>query len=92
LVAGKVIGLLHEVVANPAMIALLADPRLPESARMENEAQDAARTLGWQFLLLNASTPSEIDAAFGGSKLLPWRPVTPFPPSTPTANLSKRAG
>jgi putative ABC transport system substrate-binding protein len=64
LVAGKVIGLLHEVVANPAMIALLADPRLPESARMENEAQDAARTLGWQFLLLNASTPSEIDAAF----------------------------
>jgi putative tryptophan/tyrosine transport system substrate-binding protein len=64
LVAGKVIGLLHEVVAYPAMIALLADPRLPESARMQKEAEDAARTLGWQFLLLNASTPSEIDAAF----------------------------
>jgi putative tryptophan/tyrosine transport system substrate-binding protein len=64
LVAGKVIGLLHEIVANPAMIALLADPRLPESARMQKEAEDAARTLGWQFLLLNASTPSEIDAAF----------------------------
>jgi putative tryptophan/tyrosine transport system substrate-binding protein len=64
LVAGKVIGLLHEIVANPAMIALLADPRLPESARMQKEAEDAARTLGWQFLLLNDSTPSEIDAAF----------------------------
>ena len=64
LVAGKVIGLLHEIVANPAMIALLADPRLPESARMQNEAEAAARTLGWQFLLLNASTPSEVDAAF----------------------------
>jgi len=64
LVAGKGIGLLHEIVANPAMIALLADPRLPESARMQNEAEAAARTLGWQFLLLNASTPSEVDAAF----------------------------
>jgi putative tryptophan/tyrosine transport system substrate-binding protein len=42
LVAGKGIGLLHEIVANP-------------------------------------------------SKLLPWRPVTPFPPCTPTANLSTRA-
>ena len=57
LLAGKGIGLLHEIVANPAMIALLADPRLPESARMQNEAEAAARTLGWQFLLLNASTP-----------------------------------
>jgi putative tryptophan/tyrosine transport system substrate-binding protein len=64
LVAGKGIGLLHEVVANPAVIALLTDPRLPESARMQNEAEAAARTLGWQFLLLNASTASEIDAAF----------------------------
>jgi ABC-type uncharacterized transport system substrate-binding protein len=64
LLAGKALGLLHELVPNAALIALLANPKLPESARMPSDAQEAARTLGRQLLVLHASTPSEIDAAF----------------------------
>jgi putative ABC transport system substrate-binding protein len=64
LVAGKALGLLHELVPNAAVIALLANPKLPETARTVSDAQEAARTLGRQLLVLNASTPSEIDAAF----------------------------
>jgi putative ABC transport system substrate-binding protein len=62
--ASKALGLLHELVPNAALIALLANPKLPESARMPSDAQEAARTLGQQLLVLHASTPSEIDAAF----------------------------
>jgi putative ABC transport system substrate-binding protein len=64
LVAGKGLGLLHELVPNAALIAVLTNPRLPESARIPTDAQDAARILGQQLLVLNASTASEIDAAF----------------------------
>jgi putative ABC transport system substrate-binding protein len=64
LLASKGLGLLHELVPNAAVIALLTNPRLPESARIPTDAQEAARGLGWQLLLLNASTPSEIDVAF----------------------------
>jgi putative ABC transport system substrate-binding protein len=62
--AAKALGLLHELVPNAAVIALLANPKLPESARTVSDAQEAARTLGRQLLVLHASTPGEIDAAF----------------------------
>jgi putative ABC transport system substrate-binding protein len=61
---GKGLGLLHELVPDAAVIALMMNPKLPESARMVTDAQEAARTLGRQLLVLNASTPGEIDAAF----------------------------
>jgi putative tryptophan/tyrosine transport system substrate-binding protein len=64
LVAGKGLGLLYELVPNAAVIALLANPKLQETARMKNDAQEAASTLGRQLLVLYASTPSEIDAVF----------------------------
>jgi putative ABC transport system substrate-binding protein len=64
LVAAKGLGLLHELVPNAAVIALLANPRLPESARTVSDAQEAARTLGRQLLVLNVSTPGEINTAF----------------------------
>ena len=64
MLGAKALGLLHELVPNAAVIALLANPKLPESARMISDAQEAARTLGRQLLVLNASTPSEIDTAF----------------------------
>src|SRR5215475_5077161 len=64
LVAGKGLGLLHELVPTAALIAVLTNPKLPESARIPSDAQEAARILGRQLLVLNASTPSEIDAAF----------------------------
>ena len=64
LLSGKALGLLHELVPNAALIALLANPKLPESARMPSDAEEAARTLTRQLLVLHASTSSEIDAAF----------------------------
>src|SRR5262249_50827486 len=54
LLAGKALGLLHELVPNVAQIALLANPKLPEAARMPRDAQEAARTLGRQLLVLDA--------------------------------------
>jgi putative ABC transport system substrate-binding protein len=32
---------------------------------MQRDSQESARTLGWQLLVLDAGTPSEIDVAFG---------------------------
>jgi putative tryptophan/tyrosine transport system substrate-binding protein len=64
LLAAKALGLLHELVPNATVVALLANPKLPETARMLSDAQDSARTLGLQLLVLNASTPSEINTAF----------------------------
>jgi putative tryptophan/tyrosine transport system substrate-binding protein len=64
LIAGKGLGLLHELVPNAVVIALLLNPKLPESARMQSEGHEAARKLGQQLLVLNASSASEIDAAF----------------------------
>jgi ABC-type uncharacterized transport system substrate-binding protein len=64
LVSAKALGLLHEVVPNAAVIALLVNPKLPESARAVSDGQEAARALGLQLVVLNASTRGEIDAAF----------------------------
>jgi putative ABC transport system substrate-binding protein len=64
MLGGKALGLLHELVPSAAVIALLANLKAPESARMESDVQEAARILGRQLLLLDASTPGEIDIAF----------------------------
>jgi len=64
LVAGKGLSLLLELVPNAAVVALLVNPKLPESARTQSEAHEAARTLARQLLVLNASAASDIDAAF----------------------------
>jgi putative ABC transport system substrate-binding protein len=60
----KGVGLLHELVPNVAVVALLINPKNPESARVPGDAQEAARILGRQLIVLDASTPSEIDVAF----------------------------
>jgi putative tryptophan/tyrosine transport system substrate-binding protein len=59
----KVLGLLHEMVPDAAVIALLVNPKDPLSASVRSDAQEAARPLGRQLLVLNASTPREIDLA-----------------------------
>ncbi len=63
-ISGKALGLLHELVPGAAVIALLVNPRNPESAQWISSAQQAARTLGRQLLVLNVSTPAEIETAF----------------------------
>jgi putative tryptophan/tyrosine transport system substrate-binding protein len=68
LLAGKGLELLHELVPNATVVGLLANPKAPESARVVSDAQEAARTLGFRLAVLNASTPSEIDAAFASAR------------------------
>jgi ABC-type uncharacterized transport system substrate-binding protein len=63
-IAGKGLGLLHELVPKAALVGLLANPNLPEAAFTLNAAQQAATALGQQLLVLHAATPSEIDTAF----------------------------
>jgi putative tryptophan/tyrosine transport system substrate-binding protein len=64
LVGGKALGLLLELVPNAGLIAVLVNPKLPESTRTQSDAHEAAHNLGQQLLVLNASTGSEINAAF----------------------------
>jgi putative tryptophan/tyrosine transport system substrate-binding protein len=62
---GKRLELLHELLPTAAIVALLANPANPSA--MESESpnfQDAARALGLEAHVLEASTPSEIEAAF----------------------------
>jgi putative ABC transport system substrate-binding protein len=53
------------MVPNTAALALLVNLRNPESEHVPSDAQRAASTVGRQLLVLNASAPSEIGAAFG---------------------------
>ena len=67
-VAGKGLGLLHEFVPQSAVVALLANPKLPETAYITRDAQEAARLLKRQLVVIDASTPSEIDNAFAAMR------------------------
>ena len=60
----KGLGLLHELVPNAAVVALLVNPHSPESASQPADALVAARALKQSLLVLNATMESEIDAAF----------------------------
>jgi putative ABC transport system substrate-binding protein len=62
--AGKRLQLLREVVPTAAVVALLVNPNNPVTEPETRSLQDAARTLGLHAHILQASTPSEIDAAF----------------------------
>ncbi len=60
----KRLELLSELVPQAKVIALLVNPNLPETARVIPDVQEAARSKGVQIHILEASTESEIDAAF----------------------------
>jgi ABC-type uncharacterized transport system substrate-binding protein len=64
LVGGKALELLHEFIPSADVIGVMVNPNLPEAARIIIDAQAAARVLNRQVIILNASAPSEIDAAF----------------------------
>ena len=72
-VNAKRLGLLRELVPAAARVALLMNPinTLNTSATLK-EVEPAARTLGLQIQVFNASTSLEIDAAFAA--LVAWRP------------------
>jgi putative tryptophan/tyrosine transport system substrate-binding protein len=64
-VVAKRFEMLHELAPAATPIAFLVNPTNAAVAQAETrEAQVAARVLGVDLLVLNASTPSEIDTAF----------------------------
>ena len=60
----KQLSLLHELVPNAAVIALLEDLNAPNAATRASRVQAAARALGLQLVVVNARTSSDIDMAF----------------------------
>ena len=62
--SGKALGLLHELIPNAAVFAMMVNPNNPESEYSPRDAQEFVRMLGRQLLVLNARTPSEIDTTF----------------------------
>jgi putative tryptophan/tyrosine transport system substrate-binding protein len=61
----KRVRLLHEMVPKAVRVAVLVNPRNPSVVETTvREVQKAAPTMGLQVQILNASTVSEIDAAF----------------------------
>ena len=60
----KQLSLLHELVPNAAVIALLVDLNVPDAASRVGEVQAAARALRLQLVVLNVRTADDIDMAF----------------------------
>jgi putative ABC transport system substrate-binding protein len=71
--APKRLELLHELVPTTRSIALLIDPASPFNERLSTDTQTAARTLGLQLHVLQASTESDFDTVF--ASLVQMRPV-----------------
>ena len=61
----KKLEVLHELLRTSAAVALLVNPNTPVTEPVIKGVRDAARSLGLQLHILNASTEGEIDAAFG---------------------------
>ena len=70
--APKRLQLLHELVPKASVIALLVNPAIPTLAETHTkEVQAAARTLGLELHILNASTEGDFDGVF--AKLIQLR-------------------
>jgi putative tryptophan/tyrosine transport system substrate-binding protein len=64
-VAPKRLELLHELMPAATSVALLVNPANPIEAEVQTrELQGAAHAFGLRLLVLNASSPAEIEAAF----------------------------
>jgi putative ABC transport system substrate-binding protein len=60
----KRLQLLHELAPKPAAIAVLIDPNAAQIAPEEREANEAARALGRDILVVKAGTPADLESAF----------------------------
>ena len=60
----KHIELLHKIVPSATLLGCLLDPRVPYFAAQLREAENAAPIVGVRLVILNASTPTEIEKAF----------------------------
>ena len=62
--AAKRLELLHELLRTATVVAILVNPTNPLTQPETRGVRDAARSLGLQLHILNASTENEIDTAF----------------------------
>jgi putative ABC transport system substrate-binding protein len=62
----KRVELAHQVVPNGSALAAMINSKLPLTLAEAREMQVAARSLGLQLTVLDATTEGEIDAAFAG--------------------------
>ena len=60
---GKRLELLHELVPNAVVIAMLVNPTFPGTDSITNDMQVAARALGLKLNVLNASSEHDFDTA-----------------------------
>ena len=60
----KQLGLMRELVPNSDLFALLVDPHMASAESQAVETEAAGRATGQRFLVLRASSESEIDSAF----------------------------
>ena len=74
-VAGKALGILHEVLPQGVQVAVVANPSLPFTETVVKNLQDGATSLGLQLEVLHASTDSEIEAVFAKIAQRPGTPV-----------------
>jgi putative ABC transport system substrate-binding protein len=63
--AAKRVELLHELLRTSTAVAILVNPTTPRADAEIKGAREAARSLALELDVLNATTASEIDAAFG---------------------------
>jgi ABC-type uncharacterized transport system substrate-binding protein len=63
-VGPKLVELLHEAIPTAKIMALLVNPTNSNTETLSRSLQVAARTLGLQLHVLNASTESDFDAVF----------------------------
>jgi putative ABC transport system substrate-binding protein len=62
--AAKRLGLLHELVPTATRIAVLVNPANPNTESQVRDVETAARAMGMQIQVLNASNAREIDTIF----------------------------
>ncbi len=60
----KRLGLMRELVPNATIIAILVNPKGSDTPHELREVQAAARSVSQKLIILNASTPNQIDKAF----------------------------
>jgi putative ABC transport system substrate-binding protein len=75
-VLAKRLALLHELVPKAVRVAVLLNPANPAWEVTLREVQEAARVIGLEIHVLNASTSREIDAAF--ASIAHYRPDALF--------------
>jgi putative tryptophan/tyrosine transport system substrate-binding protein len=66
LLSAKRLELLRELVPTATLVGVLLNPAFPDSATQLEDVKEAARTLGLQIRVVNASSEQDIEAAFVG--------------------------